>query len=444
MGPEEIFDPSIADGQRDSRPSSAGAERCPAEADVNSLLQELQRQAAARADLEQAVQRLRAELARRTQQEAALQLDRELYQTLRESAFRESEERYRLLFESAFDAVILYDTASGSFLDANQAARTLYGYSREEFQKMTVERISAEPDKTRQATRRSVTDGACKVPLRYHRKKDGTVFPVEATCACFSLGGRIILCTVIRDISERIAAEQQAAKYRDQLRGMALQLSLAEEQERRRLAILLHDELGQFLTLAQLKLGLVRDPARHFDAADGKLLADIDDLLSRANRSARSLTFQLSHPALYDLGFVPAAEWLCEEMRRLYNLHIQMSDDAQPKPLDVNARVVLFQSLREILINVAKHAQVSTARLDVQRVDSTVVVSVQDMGIGFDPGFTASRGRACGFGLFSVRERLHHLGGEFQIESEPGHGTRVRLQVPLTTETGKEQDRENP
>jgi PAS domain S-box-containing protein len=134
-----------------------------------------------------------------------------------EEALRESEAKYRQLFETVSDALVVFDAETRKFLEVNDAAVRLYGYSREEFLKLRHPDITAEPEKSSASIRQTLASELARIPLRYHKKKDGTLFPVEISASAFTLGNRRVLCGVIRDITERKRAEQAARAERDHL-----------------------------------------------------------------------------------------------------------------------------------------------------------------------------------------------------------------------------------
>jgi len=154
--------------------------------------------------------------------------------------------------------------------------------------------------------------------------------------------------------------------------------------------------------------------------------------IDQANRKLRTMAFQLNPPMLDQLGFLPALEWMGEELHRMFKLEVHIVDDGTRKPMDPAVSATLFRAVRELLINVAKHAGVSTAMVTTaQGEGDTLVVTVSDAGAGFDPDAKSPGNGVGGFGLLSVRERLGLLGGEVSIRSNPGDGTSVLLKVPL-------------
>lgn len=203
----------------------------------------------------------------------------------------------------------------------------------------------------------------------------------------------------------------------------------AEERERQSLARDLHDDLGQLLALAALKLGRLRGEV---PATSREVLADVEKLIHEARERTESFTFRLSPPLLQDVGLVAAAEWLAEEIKRRYGLSVTVHHDGRPKLLDEATRVTLFRALRELLINVARHAKTSVAHVRLWSTDAAAVgLSVEDAGVGFDRS-----DEPYGFGLFSIRERLHQLGGSVTIEAAPGNGVKVVLLAPAGPDGG--------
>ncbi len=232
------------------------------------------------------------------------------------------------------------------------------------------------------------------------------------------------------EITERKKAEEKLLIYQKQLRSLASELSLAEERLRRRIATNVHDHVGQNLAISKIKIESLRESVSSSELAKG--LEEIRDLIAQTIESTRSLTFELSPPVLYELGFEAAMEWLVRQTRQQHGLSADFKADGQTKPLDNNVRVLLFQAVRELLVNVAKHAQAHNVTVSTRRVGNEIQVSVEDDGVGFDISQTGAHDyKTGGFGLFSIRERLGHIGGHLEVESEPGLGTRVTLVAPI-------------
>ncbi len=235
---------------------------------------------------------------------------------------------------------------------------------------------------------------------------------------------------IARDITERKRAEQQLADQSEQLRKLTSELVLAEEQTRREIGRDLHDHIGQILALAQGKLGTLR--ASEASEALGQPLEEIHALLEQTIRATRSLTFELSSPVLYELGLEAALESLSEQMEQQHSPRFHFETDAQPKPLAENTSVALYRITRELLFNVVRHAQARNVQMTLRRVGDHLHLTIEDDGGGFDAaGLGKGFSQSGGFGLFSIRQQLDHIGGRFEIEAIPGDGTRALVVAPL-------------
>lgn len=218
--------------------------------------------------------------------------------------------------------------------------------------------------------------------------------------------------------------------YQSRLKAMTSELLLAEENERRQLAADLHDGLGQILALVALKLTSLRGAAAPGLAP---LLLEVEELVAEADSTARSIGFELSPPILHDLGLEPAVQWLAENIEERYGIRIDLRLDGRPKPTDERTRVLLYRSIRELLINAAKHSGVKRVRVVLEREGGHLCAEVSDEGVGMD-----SRAlHESGFGLLSMSERLQHLGGTMRVFSAPGLGMRVRLRAPIAEDTNE-------
>ena len=236
-----------------------------------------------------------------------------------------------------------------------------------------------------------------------------------------------------QEIVVRKRAESQVAAYQDNLRSLASSLSLAEERERRRLAVYLHDQIGHTLALANIKLGELQKSLS--GQGPGFPLTELEktgSLLEQAIRDTHSLTFRISSPILYELGLAAALEWLTEQVQKDHGISTRFIADGRTDLLDDDVRILLFQAVNELLVNVVKHAQAQNVEVSIQREGGNLKVNVGDDGVGFQmPRTEPPRRERCGFGLFSIRERLRPYGGVLKVQSEPGAGTHVILTVPL-------------
>jgi signal transduction histidine kinase len=263
------------------------------------------------------------------------------------------------------------------------------------------------------------------------KRKDGTYVTVEIRTFPVKISGKILTLGIARDITEHKRTEQKLLEHQAKLKSLASQLSLTEERERHRLATELHDQISQSLVISKIKLDQLRKSSTSNEF--NKSLEDICNCLSQIIDDTRTLTFDLSYPILYELGFEAAvAEWLTDQIQEKHRIKTEFEDDRHQKPLDDDIRVLLFRNVRELLINVVKHAQANKVKVSIRRVNEHINVNVEDDGVGFDPIEVMSMAtKRAEFGLFSIRERLEQLGGLIEIDSEPGRGSKITMTAPL-------------
>ncbi|TSK08353.1 MAG: PAS domain S-box protein [Geobacter sp.] len=233
------------------------------------------------------------------------------------------------------------------------------------------------------------------------------------------------LFSISREITEQVGAQEALLVHQQQLRELAIELSLAEEKERRRIASELHDEIGQSLSLAKLKLSGIGSEEK-LPGGAARTVREVVGLLERAIREVRTLTFQISPPLLYEVGFEAAVEWLAEQFEAKYRLRVSLESAPVPSPLEEELSSTLYHAVRELLVNVVKHAEARQVRIAIRRRDGRIEVTVEDDGKGISPCASSASG---GFGLFNIRQRVQHLGGEVTVTSGAG-GTSVTIAVP--------------
>ena len=255
-----------------------------------------------------------------------------------------------------------------------------------------------------------------KIPVR---DKDGNITGIRG---------------IFWDITPQRLVQKKLLDYQKRLRDLTSEISLAEEHERQRLAIELHDHITQTLILFKINLGVLLKGKLPAESGEplGNIYKDIDQII----QNTRSLTFDLCSPTLHELGLEAAIrEWLNEEIQRKYGIKTEFVSDSQPKPLDNDVSTILYRAVRELLINVIKHANAQHVRVSVYKEKNMIRITVMDDGIGFiytTEHLASNKSR--GFGLFSIRERLNYLGGSLEIDSKPGHGAQVTLAVPAKLE----------
>jgi signal transduction histidine kinase len=231
------------------------------------------------------------------------------------------------------------------------------------------------------------------------------------------------------DITDRKEAEDQLLVYHEELRSLASEIANIEDKERRRIAGELHDRIGQNLAVAKLKLEILTS---NFSSSDyGKDHEEVLQLIDQTLNDTYSLTFEISPPMLYELGLSPALEWLGEQFQKQHNIEFVFEDDEKPMPINDDLLGPIYRAVRELLINVAKHARAKKVKVVISNTGNNIKLTVIDDGIGFNPDTNIKADGHGGFGLFSIKERLNHLGGKLVIKSKPEKGSEFTLVVPI-------------
>ena len=344
-----------------------------------------------------------------------------------EVALRESEERYRELFENAKDAIYVHDL-EGTYLKANRAAEELSGYTREEIVGHHYTEFIAE-EHVNFVRRRFCAKLAQQGETSYEVDviaKDGRRVPVEVSSRAIYENGQIVgVQGMARDITERKAAQ-------DTLQMFSRQLIEAQEDERRRIARELHDQIGQILTAVKMNLHTVQ--RFNVGAEAGSYVKDNIEAVDEALRLVRDLSIDLRPPVLDDLGLVTALGWYVDRYTKRTGLRvdvvIELPDTNERFSRDLET--ACFRIAQEALTNVVRHACAGNVTLQLTRTAKTLTLVVKDNGVGFDLKSLRKRSpRAATLGLVSMQERAHAAGGTLEIESTPSRGTRIRFIVPL-------------
>src|ERR1043165_1120371 len=344
-----------------------------------------------------------------------------------EVALRESEERYRELFENARDAIYVHDL-EGNYIRVNHAAETLSGYKRDEIVGHNFIEFVAAGDlsfgrKTFYAKLAEQGETSFEVDVI---AKDGRRVPVDVrTRAIYENGVMIGVQGIARDITERKLAQ-------DALQMFSRQLIEAQEEERRRIARELHDQIGQILTAVKMNLHAVQQVCQGADA--GPYMKDNIEAVDEALRLVRDLSIDLRPPVLDDLGLVTALGWYVDRYTKRTGLNvdvvIEMPDPNQRFSRDLET--ACFRIAQEALTNVVRHANASQVIVQLTRTAKTLALVVKDNGVGFDLKSLRKRApRAATLGLISMQERAHAAGGTIELNSAISEGTEVRFSVGL-------------
>lgn len=361
-------------------------------------------------------------------------------QRLAEEALRASEQRARDIVDTTDGIVWEADAQTFNFTFVSRQAERLLGYPVEDWLRpgFWIEKLHPEDREWAPGYCAACTNRAEPHDFEYRFiARDGRVVWLHDLVTVVAENGKPRwLRGIMVDVSARIESErtlreiaetleQQVSVRANQVRQLAAQLNMSEERERRNLALELHDNLGQLLAAIKIRLSSLGVDD------DGGDRQAVSDLVNRAENAVRSITQQLSPPVLHALGLAHALDWLGEEIEKIYAVKVHVDHESPALSLGSEIQAVLYRSVRELLINVAKHAAVDEASLTLVTDDNALSLVVSDAGCGFDTAaLDAAPLPEKGFGLRSIGERIRYLGGSIEIDSSLGNGTTVTLSVP--------------
>jgi PAS domain S-box-containing protein len=354
-----------------------------------------------------------------------------------ERALRESEERFRLLVANAKEYAIFTMDEDARVTMWSPGAERVLGWSREEALGQPGTMIFTEEERAagvpEQELAKALSEGSA-LDERWHVRKDGSQFWATGTTVALENGSLRGFAKILRDNTKRkededalrrlnVSLEGRVQARTAKVRELSRALAMAEQEERRRIAHVLHDDLQQVLFGAQLADAL-GDTER------------FKEIVAHALELTRSLSHELSPPLLQGEDLEELLRWLAQHARERYGLDVEVEVRGDVRVPEADLRVLLYQLLRELLFNVTKHAGTDRARVIAERTNEHVRLVVEDEGAGFDPA-ELDEASNVGLGLPSVRERLELVGGELEVASSPDEGTRITITVPVEGEAAE-------
>ena len=351
-----------------------------------------------------------------------------------EQTLIESETQVRKIIDKAPTGIALLDK-EGWILECNTALQDMLDYNEDELcGVLFVQAIHPQDKDLYNKKFKELISGASdiyRIDSRYIHKELREVWgSLSASVIRDAAGAPQFVIAMVEDITTKRQAEEKIVTYQRQLQSLTFELSLIEERERRRIATNLHDHVGQVLTLIGIKVDELHEQVS--STSYNPIVEEIRNLIGQTIKWIRSLMFELSPPILYDLGLEEAIEWLAEHFLQEHGLKIEVNKDKQPKPLKTEGNIMLFQAVRELLLNIVKHSKATSAKIYIQRACNDLRIIVEDNGIGFEFNlFDHNQHKIKGFGLFSIYERLEYYGGNMMIESNKPQGTKITLLMPI-------------
>jgi PAS domain S-box-containing protein len=340
--------------------------------------------------------------------------------------------RMRAVFELA--PVAIWITDADRIVFANRASAALFGAAEREalIGRSIYDLLAPESCDAVRRTMTQAVQGQVVAPFIHERiaRLDGRLRDVVIAVASLPDHGRSVVQMVITDITERERENRELERSRRDLRRLSASMVQAREDERRRIARELHDELGQRLTALKMELSSLRT-----DAAGAKRAGLIESMLGMVDdivAAVRRIATELRPLMLDDLGLNAAIEWLADGWSRRMGVAVQLHLPAGETVLDDAINIALYRMVQEALTNIARHARATKVCIEIDRVGTELQLTVMDNGIGFDETLVHREGS---FGLMGMRERALMLGGRLVIGSSPSGGGRVSVRLPLRAPT---------
>lgn len=349
---------------------------------------------------------------------------------------RKSEEAYRLLIEvnpvGVFRTIETPGALKNRRLHCNDAHLRILGYSslQEWLAENTHMVFNSEADLNKYRELLYKKGKVINFKVRMKRK-DGAAIWVLLNSTARRCDEGVLIEGTMTDISQQIYIEERLRAARKNLRAMASEIVLADERSRQHFATELHDTVVQTLGAAKLRSQLIQS---RIPPKARPVFAEMQDMLSHSIIQARQIMAEMSPPVLNELGLKHALEWLTEQIGTQHGINMKFESSNEGMPLGHEVEVLLFQAARELMMNVVKHADAKNAALKFSNDAKKLCVEITDDGRGFDMKKNFQPGLKGGYGLYSIRERLQHIGGQLAIRSKPGRGTTVLILVPREIE----------
>jgi len=366
---------------------------------------------------------------------------------------------YRTFVESMNDGAVTL-SRDGMIAYCNRQFSDLIGMPLEQTIGVTFLNLVAAEDRLQvEILLKQEVDNSLRAELLI-QQASGTAIPVRLSARRLSEKSAIYWCVIVTDLrgeklqhtlresecrlkvfatnlEQRIQERtRELIASRERLRALANELNVTEQRERKRMARELHDYPAQLLALSIMKLAQIKQQ-KGIPTIIADLVYKVQELIVEALNYTRTLVSDLSPPMLDEVGFLSALRWLAEQMQRhqlCVNIEMRQEEDIT---LPGEHALLLFQSVRELLINVSKHSGAEEATVSLYRHDDELRIEVKDRGAGFDVFTKAGGEHGVNFGLLSIRERMQALGGSLELESAAEKGTRATLVLPLGEVSGK-------
>lgn len=341
-----------------------------------------------------------------------------------EHAIKESEEKFRTLIEQAGEGIFLVDL-QGNYLEANESASRITGYTIEELKQMNANEIVPTEELTKVPIRLAEIKKGNPVYIeRLIRKKDGSIITAEISAKLMA-NGKVM--TIMRDITSRKKAEAEIKEANDQLRQLTVHLQDIREEERKRIGREIHDELGQQLTAIKMDVAWIdKKVPEELNNIKSKL-KNIITLLDGSHLSIRKILNELRSDIIENNGIIDALEWQGNQFSINTGIPLVFSSTEKMLIVEEAVSTCLFRIFQEALTNITRYSQAKKVTATVKYLNNWVTMEVTDDGIGFDASLLNTKQS---FGILGMKERVTSLQGTFELITGVGKGTKIIVAIP--------------
>jgi len=352
-----------------------------------------------------------------------------------EEAVRASERKYSALVESSLTGIFM--SQDHRILFANRRFAEMHGYRRKELLGMSPDHLVHPEDRDliRQYRQRRFRGEA--VPSVYEirgLKKGGRIIWVQRRIAVIPYSGKPAILGNVVEVTERKKMEEDLRRSEKALRRLSSELLTAQEEESKRIALELHDGIGQILSAIKISVeGAIEELGRRAPSQGAHALKPIIPMVQEAVEEVRRISRNLRPSIIDDLGILATISWFCRDAATIYTglrirKQLSIEEYRVPEPL----KIVIFRILQEAINNVAKHSEADRVRVTLKEEHGDICLTIEDNGKGFEvDGGVSHDPSVRGLGLASMKERTEHAGGTFSIDSQAGKGTTIRALWPI-------------
>ena len=345
-----------------------------------------------------------------------------------EAQLKESHDRYESIFNGTVDGIV-YSNWKGNILSVNSAFTKLTGIKKDDLIGKNGIQLAKQllPKKSMAKNLKFIKtvlkgNAVRGFPIEYNNRSLEISTPAEK--------GKPGITVMVRDVTERNKARKKIELHQKNLQTLSNELTMAEEKARRRLAITLHDKLGQSLVSAKFKIDELNKRTKNSE--HNKIFNKISSFIEEAINESRNITYELSPPVLYEMGLIPAISLKLDDIEKDNKIKTSLIDQSKSYELGQKEQIILFRTISELLQNVIKHSKAPTVNVTIRLLKEFYRITVVDDGVGFD--LEAMRDKAVSqkkFGLFSIMERIRYIGGKVLINAAPKKGTKVVVDLPI-------------